>query len=160
MAKQWDYRDKNLCMHAIFAVPRVEYGKHTEDKQWRVPTMSLSPMLPLLKCSRSPVPRLRPAMSCTVGYNTILRKVRPSSCNSHMCTHSRSTASGNSNTLSRPCILRTNENESLCAKLCKRDGASHPFPAPFHSLLQIKVPQRHSLPFSFSPDGPSGLGHI
>ena len=28
--------------------------------------------------------------------------------------------------------------------------------AGFHSLLQINVPQRHSVPFSFSPVGPIG----
>lgn len=31
---------------------------------------------------------------------------------------------------------------------------------PFQSLLQINVPHRHSDPFSFSPDGPKGRGHM
>lgn len=31
---------------------------------------------------------------------------------------------------------------------------------PFHSLLQINVPQRHSVSRSFSPDGPNGRGQM
>lgn len=32
--------------------------------------------------------------------------------------------------------------------------------SPFQSLHQMKVPQRHSVPFSFAPLGPSGRAHI
>lgn len=32
-----------------------------------------------------------------------------------------------------------------------------PLPPPDQSLLQMNVPHLHSVPFSFAPDGPSGL---
>lgn len=38
--------------------------------------------------------------------------------------------------------------------------AYHDAAVPFQSLLQMNVPHRHSDPFSFSPDGPSGRGQM